>query len=128
VGELFHIESLHRRGPHSLVYRTGKVFAGKPVALKVIAKGALSERFARAAATASQMEHPHVVPLLESGETNQFLWYTMPLVEGKSLDRTIAEEVRSISSAACGWSSRSPALCSTVTGGAWSTEISSPRM
>jgi serine/threonine-protein kinase len=92
LGGRFRIEALHRRGPQSLVYRAAATSSTVPVALKVFPKNPVGDRVLRAAALASNMEHPHVVQILEWGDTGQLLWYTMPLVEGRSLDRLLAEE------------------------------------
>ncbi|MEP7002680.1 MAG: protein kinase, partial [bacterium] len=42
-------------------------------------------RFHREIALASQLQHPHIVPLLATGETDGLPYYTMPFVEGESL-------------------------------------------
>src|SRR6185295_14576988 len=34
----------------------------------------------------------HIVQVLEWGDTGQLLWYTMPLIEGRSLDRVLADD------------------------------------
>ena len=43
------------------------------------------ERFQHEIRIAAQLRHPHIVPLLESGEAGGCLYYTMPLIEGESL-------------------------------------------
>src|SRR6266700_797532 len=40
--------------------------------------------------TAAQFQHPHVLPLLDSGEASGFLYYVMPYVEGESLRDRLA--------------------------------------
>jgi TolB-like protein len=59
------------------------------VALKVLdpAIGALlgRERFLREIETAAQLQHPHILPVHDSGDAAGLLWYTMPYVEGESL-------------------------------------------
>lgn len=44
-----------------------------------------AERFTREIDTAAQFQHPHILPLLDSGESGGFLYYVMPYVEGESL-------------------------------------------
>ena len=44
-----------------------------------------SGRFLREIRTAAQLQHPHILPLHDSGETNGLLYYVMPFVEGESL-------------------------------------------
>jgi len=59
------------------------------VAVKVlhpeIAQALGPERFLREMKTTAQLNHPHILPLLDSGEENGLLFYTMPFVEGETL-------------------------------------------
>jgi serine/threonine-protein kinase len=43
-----------------------------------IAQAIGPERFLHEMKTTAQLNHPHILPLLDSGETNGFLFYTMP--------------------------------------------------
>jgi Tol biopolymer transport system component len=43
------------------------------------------DRFLREIETAAQFQHPHILPLLDSGEAGGFLYYVMPYVAGESL-------------------------------------------
>ena len=43
------------------------------------------DRFKREILLAARMQHPHVVPVLSSGDANGLPWFTMPFVEGESL-------------------------------------------
>ncbi len=48
------------------------------------------DRFTRGIEIAAQLQHPHILPLLDSGEADGFLYYVMPYVEGDSLrDRLV---------------------------------------
>jgi Tol biopolymer transport system component/tRNA A-37 threonylcarbamoyl transferase component Bud32 len=49
-----------------------------------------AERFTREIDTAAQFQHPHILPLLDSGEAGGFLYYVMPYVEGESLRDRLA--------------------------------------
>ena len=49
-----------------------------------------AERFTREIDTAAQFQHPHILPLLDSGESGGFLYYVMPYVEGESLRDRLA--------------------------------------
>jgi tetratricopeptide (TPR) repeat protein len=42
-------------------------------------------RFLREIEIAAGLQHPHVLPLLDSGEADGFLYYVMPFIEGESL-------------------------------------------
>src|SRR5213082_2034835 len=81
---------------------TALVFLGRDpkherlVAIKVlrpelaVALGA--ERFLREIKLTARLNHPHILPLLDSGEAAGFLYYVMPYVEGESLrDRLVRE-------------------------------------
>jgi serine/threonine-protein kinase len=50
-----------------------------------LAAGVNRERFRREIMLAAQLQHPHIVPVLNAGEHGDLLWYTMPFVEGESL-------------------------------------------
>ena len=44
-----------------------------------------AERFLAEIRTTANLQHPHILPLLDSGEADGFLFYVMPFVEGESL-------------------------------------------
>jgi serine/threonine protein kinase len=50
------------------------------------------ERFVREIAFVATLNHPHIVPLLDSGEAEELLYYVMPAVEGESLRDRLARE------------------------------------
>ena len=41
---------------------------------------------------AAQLQHPHILPMHDSGEANGFLYYVMPYVEGESLRARLRRE------------------------------------
>lgn len=47
-------------------------------------------RFLHEIRIAAQLQHPHILPLLDSGESGSFLYYVMPYVEGESLRERLA--------------------------------------
>ncbi|HEU5049298.1 MAG TPA: serine/threonine-protein kinase [Gemmatimonadales bacterium] len=75
---------------------------GRMVAIKLfrpeIAMSLGAERFLREIDVAARMEHPHIVPLLESGQAEEggshapLLWYSMPWIEGESLAGRLQRE------------------------------------
>jgi serine/threonine protein kinase len=77
------------RGGMATVYLATDLRHKRRVALKVLdpAIGALlgRERFLREIETAAQLQHPHILPVHDSGDAAGLLWYTMPFVEGESL-------------------------------------------
>ncbi|HEX6091205.1 MAG TPA: protein kinase [Gemmatimonadales bacterium] len=62
---------------------------GREVVVKVLAPELLAgisvERFRREVMTAARLQHPHIVPVLATGEAEGLPWFTMPYVDGDSL-------------------------------------------
>jgi serine/threonine protein kinase/tetratricopeptide (TPR) repeat protein len=85
------------RGGMATVYLATDRKHERPVALKVLkpelAAVLGADRFLREIKTTAQLTHPHILPLLDSGEADGTLYYVMPYVEGESLrDRLIREK------------------------------------
>lgn len=84
------------RGGMATVYLAHDRKHGRPVALKVLLPElALSlgpERFQREIHLAARLQHPHILTVLDSGETAGQLWFTMPYVEGESLRDRLRRE------------------------------------
>ena len=51
-----------------------------------------AERFLGEIRTTANLQHPHILPLFDSGEADGFLYYVMPLVEGETLRARLARE------------------------------------
>jgi serine/threonine-protein kinase len=51
-----------------------------------------AERFLAEIRTTANLQHPHILPLFDSGQADSFLFYAMPLVEGESLRQRLARE------------------------------------
>src|SRR5947209_4211561 len=93
---LFELETVHRRGPASVVFLARDLEFDQPVALKLIPRASVAgaeaeEAFHRAAALVADLDHPHIVPLYSAGATDRFFWCSMEYVESRSL----AEALRS---------------------------------
>ena len=77
------------RGGMATVYLAQDAKHERLVALKVLhpelAASLGPERFLREIKLAARLNHPHILPLHDSGETSGFLYYVMPYVEGESL-------------------------------------------
>jgi serine/threonine-protein kinase len=52
------------------------------------------ERFLREIRVTSSLQHPHILPVFESGNAAGHLWYTMPWVRGESLRERLRREVQ----------------------------------
>jgi tetratricopeptide (TPR) repeat protein/tRNA A-37 threonylcarbamoyl transferase component Bud32 len=87
------------RGGMATVYLAQDLRHKRRVALKVLDPelGVVvgGERFRREIEMAAELQHPHVLPVFDSGEAGTGgLWYTMPYVEGESLRERIHREGR----------------------------------
>jgi serine/threonine protein kinase len=76
------------------VYRARDIRHDRLVAVKVLSqKASLSggaERFFREIRIAAQLTHPHILPLIDSGESDGVLFFVMPYIEGETLRQRIA--------------------------------------
>ena len=84
------------QGGMATVYLARDLRHERLVALKVLrpelAVSLGPERFLREIKLAAQLQHPHILPLHDSGESAGFLWYVMPYVEGESLRDRVARQ------------------------------------
>src|SRR5512141_3023964 len=84
------------RGGMATVYLAQDVKHERLVALKVLhpelAASLGPDRFLREIKTAARLNHPHILPLHDSGEADGFLYYVMPYVEGESLRERLDRE------------------------------------
>ena len=83
------------RGALTCVYLAEERKHRRRVAMKVLrpelTAGLSTARFHREIAIAASLHHPHILPLLDSGEVGDVLYFTMPYVEGATLSRLIAK-------------------------------------
>ena len=77
------------RGGMATVFLAGDVKHRRKVAIKVlhpeIGAAIGPDRFLREIEIAASLQHPHILPLYDSGEAAGYLYYVMPFVEGESL-------------------------------------------
>ncbi len=85
----YQVEREVARGAMARVYRARHLATDRFVAIKVLppelASDTNGERFLREIRITSQLQHPNILPLLDSGVAGIHYWYSMPLVEGESL-------------------------------------------
>ncbi|HEY9383828.1 MAG TPA: protein kinase [Gemmatimonadales bacterium] len=98
LAERYAIEHEVGRGGMATVYLAQDLRHGRPVALKVLhpelAMSLGSERFLREIQIAARLQHPHIVPLYDSGQAGELLYYVMPFIEGESLRQLLERTPR----------------------------------
>jgi eukaryotic-like serine/threonine-protein kinase len=86
------------RGGMATVFLVRDLKHDRPVALKLLNPGLAAvigtERFTREIRLAARLQHPHICSVYDSGNASGHLWFTMPYVEGESLDVRLAREGR----------------------------------
>lgn len=94
LGQRYRIERELGEGGMALVFLARDLRHDRPVALKVLrpelAVAVGEERFLREIHIAAQLNHPHILPLHDSGEADGLLFYVMPYEEGESLRQRLA--------------------------------------
>jgi eukaryotic-like serine/threonine-protein kinase len=94
----YRIERELGRGGMATVYLASDLKHDRLVALKVLhpelAHALGPERFLREIQLTARLDHPHILPVHDSGEAAGLLWYTMPYVEGESLRDRLRREVQ----------------------------------
>jgi len=96
LADRYAIERELGQGGMATVYLATDLRHQRSVALKVLrpelATALGPERFVREIETTARLTHPHILPLLDSGEAGGMLYYTMPYVEGESLRDRLTRE------------------------------------
>ncbi len=96
LADRYAIEREVGHGGMATVYRARDLKHHRVVALKVLrpelAAVLGAERFLREIEIAAQLNHPHILPLFDSGEARGLLYYVMPFVEGPALRDRLARE------------------------------------
>jgi serine/threonine-protein kinase len=96
LAERYRIERELGRGGMATVYLAHDVRHDRHVALKVLHSELSAivgaERFLHEIRTTAHLQHPHILPLHDSGEVNGTVFYVMPFVEGESLRERLTRE------------------------------------
>src|SRR4030088_3501510 len=83
------------RGGMATVYLADDKKHRRAVALKVLLPGLAAflgvERFLKEIQIAARLQHPHILPLHDSGEAGGVLYYVMPYIECGSLRQRLAD-------------------------------------
>ena len=89
----YRVERELGEGGMATVYLADDLRHERKVALKVLkpelAAVVGAERFLAEIKTTANLQHPHILPLFDSGEADTFLFYVMPFIEGETLRERI---------------------------------------
>ncbi len=89
LSDRYQIDREIGQGGMATVYLAQDLKHDRKVALKVLrpelAAVIGAERFLAEIKTTASLQHPHILPLFDSGAADSFLFYVMPYVEGESL-------------------------------------------
>ncbi len=83
-------------GGMATVYLAEDVKHHRQVAIKVVRQDVTAsmgaERFLREIEIAAQLQHPNILPLLDSGEADGVVFYVMPFIDGPTLGARLQRE------------------------------------
>jgi serine/threonine-protein kinase len=94
----YRIERELGQGGMATVYLAEDLKHKRHVALKVLkpelAAVLGAERFVQEITTTAALQHPHILPLFDSGEAGGFLYYVMPFIDGETLRDKLNRETQ----------------------------------
>jgi serine/threonine protein kinase len=94
LADRYRVERELGQGGMATVYLAEDLKHHRRVALKVLrpelAATLGADRFFQEIEVAAKLQHPHILPLHDSGEAGGFLYYVMPFVDGESLRGRLA--------------------------------------
>jgi serine/threonine-protein kinase len=92
----YRVERLLGQGGMAVVYLARDLRHDRLVALKLLRPELTAiigaDRFLQEIRVVAQLQHPHILPLFDSGEADGLLFYVMPYVEGESLRMRLQRE------------------------------------
>ncbi|MDH4351956.1 MAG: serine/threonine protein kinase, partial [Gemmatimonadota bacterium] len=98
IADRYVIEQEVGQGGMATVYLAHDVKHDRKVALKVLkpelAAVLGADRFVQEIKTTASLQHPHILPLFDSGTADGFLYYVMPYVEGETLRDKLDRETQ----------------------------------
>ena len=96
LADRYTIERELGAGGMATVYLAEDLKHHRKVAVKVLRPELAAilgpERFLKEIEVTANLQHPHILPLYDSGEADSFLYYVMPHVEGESLREKLYRE------------------------------------
>jgi serine/threonine-protein kinase len=98
LADRYRILSRLGEGGMATVYLAEDLKHKRQVAVKVLkpelAAVLGAERFVQEITTTASLQHPHILPLFDSGEADTFLYYVMPYIEGETLRSKLDRETQ----------------------------------
>jgi eukaryotic-like serine/threonine-protein kinase len=98
LADRYRIEGELGQGGMATVYLAQDLKHDRKVALKVLkpelAAVLGAERFVVEIKTTAALQHPHILPLFDSGTADGFLYYVMPYIEGETLRDKLSRETQ----------------------------------
>src|SRR5262245_55587740 len=98
LADRYTIERKIGSGGMADVYLTHDRRHNRKVAIKVMHRDLSEfvgvERFLREIETTAKLQHPHILPLFDSGSVDGTVFYVMPYVEGESLRARLKRELQ----------------------------------
>ncbi|MEE8360534.1 MAG: protein kinase [Gemmatimonadales bacterium] len=98
LADRYKILSRLGEGGMATVYLAEDLKHKRQVAVKVLrpelAAVLGAERFVQEITTTANLQHPHILPLFDSGEADSFLYYVMPYIEGETLRAKLDRETQ----------------------------------
>lgn len=96
VADRYEVTAELGRGGMAIVLLARDVRHDRELALKLyrsdVSAAVEAERFEREIKVAARLNHPHIVPLFDSGAAAGFLFYAMPFVRGESLRQRLERD------------------------------------
>jgi serine/threonine protein kinase len=98
LADRYRIERELGSGGMATVYLAADLKHDRKVALKVLkpelAAVIGADRFVVEIKTTAALQHPHILPLFDSGNSDGFLYYVMPYIEGETLRAKLDRETQ----------------------------------
>ena len=98
LADRYRIERELGQGGMATVYLAHDIRHDRKVALKVLkpelAAVLGSDRFVVEIRTTAALQHPHILPLFDSGSADSFLYYVMPYIQGETLRSKLDRETQ----------------------------------
>ncbi len=98
LADRYKIERQIGAGGMATVYLAEDLKHKRKVAVKVLrpelAAVLGAERFVQEITTTANLQHPHILPLFDSGEADSFLYYVMPFIDGETLRDKLNRETQ----------------------------------